>query len=211
MNPLITSIIELELALDVRVTNEPINRARGNHAQADAEKESAADLRRALKILKGAKRIKNALDMLGLALTEHGHKWQPEERASYEKASRILANVPRQVSLAGAAGGSQRMGAKAHGLLFCQQALCLSGGTSNGCSSKLQTGQRLTARACSEYFYHSSEIKAGPLTVSSEGTSAVESSRSRFEPSSTKAIGGTYARLEPERAFPIGRCPCLLL
>ena len=98
MNPLITSIIELELALDVRVTNEPINRARGNHAQADAEKESAADLRRALKILKGAKRIKNALDMLGLALTEHGHKWQPEERASYEKASRILANVPSHLS-----------------------------------------------------------------------------------------------------------------
>jgi len=38
------------------------------------------------------------------------------------------ANVPRQVSLAGAAGGSNEMGAKALGLLFCQQALCLSGG-----------------------------------------------------------------------------------
>ena len=33
---------------------------------------------------------------------------------------------PRQVSLAGAAGGSQRMGARALGLLLCQQALCLS-------------------------------------------------------------------------------------
>jgi len=42
-----------------------------------------------------------------------------------------LSNVPRQVSLAGAAGGSQETGAKALGLLFCQQALCLSGGMSN--------------------------------------------------------------------------------
>jgi len=37
-----------------------------------------------------------------------------------------LPNVPRQVSLAGGAGGSHAMGAKALGLLFCQQALCLS-------------------------------------------------------------------------------------
>lgn len=35
-------------------------------------------------------------------------------------------NVRRQVSLAGGAGGSQETGAKALGLLFCQQALCLS-------------------------------------------------------------------------------------
>ena len=40
-----------------------------------------------------------------------------------------LANVPRQVSLAGGADGSQESGAKALGLLFCQQALCLSGKT----------------------------------------------------------------------------------
>jgi len=38
----------------------------------------------------------------------------------------LLANVPRQVSLAGGAGGSQETGAKALGLLLCQQALCLS-------------------------------------------------------------------------------------
>ncbi|MCK9589352.1 MAG: hypothetical protein M0Q93_08325, partial [Terrimicrobiaceae bacterium] len=49
------------------------------------------------------------------------------------------ANVPRQVSLAGGAGGSQMSGAKALGLLFCQQALCLSGGISDRCSSKLLT------------------------------------------------------------------------
>jgi len=49
------------------------------------------------------------------------------------------ANVPRQVSLAGGMGGSQEMGAKALGLLFCHQALCLSGGTSNRRSSKLPT------------------------------------------------------------------------
>ena len=63
-----------------------------------------------------------------------------------------LPNVPRQVSLAGGACGSQRLRAKALGLLFCQQALCLSDGMSNWCSSKLLTGQRLTARACSALF-----------------------------------------------------------
>lgn len=46
-------------------------------------------------------------------------------------------NIPRQVSLAGGAGGSQASGAKALGLLFCQQALCLSGGMSDKRSSKL--------------------------------------------------------------------------
>jgi len=51
----------------------------------------------------------------------------------------FLANVPRQVSLAGGAGGSHSTGAKALGLLLCQQALCLSGGTSNQCSSKVVT------------------------------------------------------------------------
>ena len=63
------------------------------------------------------------------------------------------ANVPRQVSLAGGVRGSQRMGAKALGLLFCQQALCLSGGMSKWCSSKLPTGQRLTGRVCSAILF----------------------------------------------------------
>jgi len=64
-----------------------------------------------------------------------------------------LANVPRQVSLAGGAGGSNASGVKALGLLFCQQALCLSGGMSNWRSSKLPTGQRLTGRACWAIFF----------------------------------------------------------
>jgi len=38
----------------------------------------------------------------------------------------FLPNVPGQVSLAGGAGGSQGLGAKALGLLFSSQALCLS-------------------------------------------------------------------------------------
>ena len=46
----------------------------------------------------------------------------------------LSANVPRQVSLAGGAGGSNASGVKALGLLFCQQALCLSGGMSKRCS-----------------------------------------------------------------------------
>ena len=38
----------------------------------------------------------------------------------------LLANVRRQVSLAGGAAGSQKMGVKAHGMLFCQHPLCLN-------------------------------------------------------------------------------------
>jgi len=34
--------------------------------------------------------------------------------------------VPRQVSLAGGTGGSQKLGVKELGLLCCQQALCLN-------------------------------------------------------------------------------------
>jgi hypothetical protein len=46
------------------------------------------------------------------------------------EATLFQQNVPRQQSLAGVVGGLQGLGAKALGLLFCQQALCLSGGTS---------------------------------------------------------------------------------
>ena len=56
-----------------------------------------------------------------------------------KKSVILLPNVPRQVSLAGGAVGPQSSGAKALGLLFCQQALCLSGGMSDWCSSKLLT------------------------------------------------------------------------
>jgi hypothetical protein len=51
----------------------------------------------------------------------------------------FFPNVPRQVSLAGAVGGSQASGAKAIGLLLCQQAVCLSGETTNWYSSKVGT------------------------------------------------------------------------
>ena len=76
-------------------------------------------------------------------------------KIDYRRRHIFLANVPRQVSLAGGSSGSNASGAKALGLLFCPQALCLSGGTSNRCSSKLPTGQRLTARACSHISFHS--------------------------------------------------------
>ena len=38
----------------------------------------------------------------------------------------LFANVRRQVSLAGGAGGSQKMGVKALGMLCCQHPLCLN-------------------------------------------------------------------------------------
>jgi hypothetical protein len=50
---------------------------------------------------------------------------------SFQGRHIFLPNVPRQQSLAGGAGGSDGLIAKALDLLFCQQALCLSGGTSN--------------------------------------------------------------------------------
>ena len=37
-----------------------------------------------------------------------------------------FANVRRQVSLAGGEGGSQKLGVKALGMLFCQHPLCLN-------------------------------------------------------------------------------------
>ena len=42
------------------------------------------------------KAILDALDMLGLALAEHGHVWTPEERAAYEKAVKI-ASAPVRI------------------------------------------------------------------------------------------------------------------
>ena len=65
----------------------------------------------------------------------------------------VIVNVKGQESLAGGEGGSQGLTAKALGLLFCQQALCLSGGTSDPCSSKQPTGQRFPAPPCSHGFF----------------------------------------------------------
>lgn len=46
------AIDELEIFLHTLETNEPINRAQGNIAQADAELQSADQVRRALALLK---------------------------------------------------------------------------------------------------------------------------------------------------------------
>lgn len=48
------AIIELERALNVAETNEPINRAEGNEAQADLEASNAAQYRQALAVLNAA-------------------------------------------------------------------------------------------------------------------------------------------------------------
>ena len=94
---------------------------------------------------------------------KHLLRWEVGENVGSGEAYICLPNVPRQVSLAGGARGSQRMGVKALGMLFCQHPLCLSGGTSNWCSSKLPTGQRLTARACSQYCFRRSMRRGIPL------------------------------------------------
>lgn len=39
------------------------------------------------------KAVINALNLLGVALTEHDHQWTNEERGAYEKAMRILSKV----------------------------------------------------------------------------------------------------------------------
>ena len=46
------AITQLEISLETLVTNEPINRAAGNIAQADLEAEGIADLRKAIAVLK---------------------------------------------------------------------------------------------------------------------------------------------------------------
>lgn len=48
------AITQLEIALDVLVTNEPINRERGDIEQADLEARSAAEIRQAIDVLKAA-------------------------------------------------------------------------------------------------------------------------------------------------------------
>jgi hypothetical protein len=51
--PMQAAISTLEIALDVLLTNEPINRAEGNVEQADFEAKNAEDIRKALAALKG--------------------------------------------------------------------------------------------------------------------------------------------------------------
>jgi hypothetical protein len=63
----------------------------------------------------------------------------------------LLANVRRQVSLAGGNGESQKTGVKALGMLCCQHPLCLNAELR---TTLLETCacQRLTARPCSRLF-----------------------------------------------------------
>jgi hypothetical protein len=49
--PMQAAISTLEIALDVLLTNEPINRAEGNVEQADFEAKSAEDIRKAVECL----------------------------------------------------------------------------------------------------------------------------------------------------------------
>ena len=35
-------------------------------------------------------KLQNALDLLGVALAEHGHTWSVEERTAYDQATRII-------------------------------------------------------------------------------------------------------------------------
>lgn len=46
------AITQLEIALDIVTTNEPINRAEENVAQADLELANAADYKKAIEVLK---------------------------------------------------------------------------------------------------------------------------------------------------------------
>ena len=48
------AIAQLEISLDVMVTNEPINRAEGKTEQADLEAVNASEIRQALAVLKAA-------------------------------------------------------------------------------------------------------------------------------------------------------------
>lgn len=35
-------------------------------------------------------KLQHALDLLGVALAEHGHTWSVEERTAYDQATRII-------------------------------------------------------------------------------------------------------------------------
>ena len=71
--------------------------------------------------------ITSALSLMKEMVSGESSPRRITTEATSESARFIFSpNVPRQVSMAGGVGESQETGAKALGLLFCQQALCLS-------------------------------------------------------------------------------------
>ena len=56
-----TAIAQLEISLETLVTNEPINRAKGNTEQADLEAVSASEIRQAITVLKAAQTLMESL------------------------------------------------------------------------------------------------------------------------------------------------------
>ena len=76
----------------------------------------------------------------------------------------FLANVRRQVSLAGAKGGSQASGVKALGMLFPQHPLCLNAKSRNPPLER-PNGQRLAERPCSPFSFRGPTARGIPLPV----------------------------------------------
>lgn len=58
------AIATLEVALQTLETNEPINRAEGNIAQADLEAKNAVEIRQALDLLRPSPHIVDAINIL---------------------------------------------------------------------------------------------------------------------------------------------------
>lgn len=70
----------------------------------EAGTDDIAVLAAAMRLYNRKADILKTVDMLGVALADHGHQWTTEERAGYEAATRILRNpntceLPRHPNL----------------------------------------------------------------------------------------------------------------
>jgi len=85
-------------------------------------------------------------------ITPYSVAWCVAFTMGFRRRHIFLANVPRQVSLAGGVGGSHGKVVKALGMLFCQHPLCLNAKPRTA-SLERPHGQRLAGRACSHIFF----------------------------------------------------------
>jgi len=74
------------------LVNEPVSDSYKLLLVSEAGTDDIAVLAAAMRLHAKKDEILKAVDMLGVALADHGHQWTPEERAGYEAATRILRN-----------------------------------------------------------------------------------------------------------------------
>lgn len=80
------------------LVNEPVSDSYKLLLVSEAGTDDIAMLSAAMRLHNRKAEILRTVDMLGVALADHGHQWTPEERAGYEAATRILRNPNADLS-----------------------------------------------------------------------------------------------------------------